>query len=111
MAHTPETVVLIDKTVTRYQAEIVEIDQRLQELADLALQDWLLMEACKDYDTIELSDDVVGKARRKQWKALRDKKRNLEKMIAALQDLRQTAGAPEGEKLRKKFEQETEKYQ
>ena len=111
MAQAPETVVLIDKTATRFQAEIVEIDKQLQEVADLALQDWLLMEACKDYDTIELSDDVVGKARRKQWKALRDKKRNLEKMLAALQDLRQTAGAPEGEKLRKKFEQETEKYQ
>ncbi len=111
MAKPPETVVLIDKTVNRYQAEIVAIDEQLQGVADLALQDWLLMEACKDYDTIELGDDVVGKARRKQWKALRDKKRNLEKMIAALQDLRQTAGAPEGEKLRKKFEQELEKYQ
>jgi hypothetical protein len=111
MAPTPETVVLIDETLTRYQHEITEIDKQLQEVAELALQDWLLMEACKDYDTIELGDDIVGKARRKQWKALRDKKRNLEKMIAALQDLRQTAGAPEGEKLRKKFEQETEKYQ
>jgi hypothetical protein len=58
-----------------------------------------------------LSDDVIGKARRKQWKALRDKKRNFEKMIAALQDLRQVASTPEGEKLRKKFEQEMEKYQ
>ena len=111
MAKTPETVILIDKTVAHYQTEIVEIDRRLQEVSDLALQDWLLMEACKDYDTIELGDEVVGKARRKQWKALRDKKRNLEKMIAALQDLRQIAGAPEGEKLRKKFEQEMEKYQ
>ena len=111
MAQAPETVVLIDKTLTRYQDEIAEIDKQLQGVADLALQDWLLLEACKDYDTIELSDDVIGKARRKQWKALRDKKRNLEKMIAALQDLRHTAGAPEGEKLRKKFEQETEKYQ
>ena len=111
MAQAPETVVLIDKTLTRYQNGIAEIDKQLQEMAELALQDWLLMEACKDYDTIELSDDVIGKARRKQWKALRDKKRNLERMIAALQDLRQIAGAPEGEKLRKKFEQETEKYQ
>jgi hypothetical protein len=111
MAQAPETVALIDKTLTRYQNEIAEIDKQLQGVAELALQDWLLMEACKDYDTIELSDDVIGKARRKQWKALRDKKRNLERMIAALQDLRQTAGAPEGEKLRKKFEQETEKYQ
>ena len=111
MAKAPESVILIDKTVTRYQTEIVEIDKQLQEVADYALQDWLLMEACKDYDTIEMSDEVVGKARRKQWKALRDRKRNLEKMIAALQDLRQMASAPEGEKLRKKFEQEQEKYQ
>ena len=111
MAKTPETVVLIDKTAARFQSEIADIDKQLQEVADLALQDWLLLEACKDYDTIELGDDVVGKARRKQWKTLRDKKRNLEKMIAALQDLRQIAGAPEGEKLRKKFEQEMEKYQ
>jgi hypothetical protein len=111
MAKAPESVVLIDKTLNRYQADIAEIDKQLQDVADLALQDWLLLEACKDYDTIELGDDIVGKARRKQWKALRDKRRNLEKMIAALQDLRQTAGAPEGEKLRKKFEQETEKYQ
>ncbi|HSD83679.1 MAG TPA: hypothetical protein VLG46_07465 [Anaerolineae bacterium] len=111
MAKTPEAVILIGKTASRYQAEIAEIDKQLQEMADLALQDWLLLEACKDYDTIELGDDIVGKARRKQWKALRDKKRNLEKMIVALQDLRQVAAAPEGEKLRKKFEQEMEKYQ
>jgi hypothetical protein len=111
MAKAPESVVLIDKTITRYQTEIVEIEKQLQEAADRALQDWLLLEACKDYDTIELGDDVIGKARRKQWKALRDQKRNLEKMIAALQDLRQTASTPEGEKLRKKFEQEIEKYQ
>src|SRR5512146_1418673 len=94
MAKAPEAVVLIDKTTTRYQAEIADIDKQLQGVADLALQDWLLMEACKDYDTIELGDDVIGKARRKQWKALRDQKRNLEKMIAALQDLRQTASTP-----------------
>jgi hypothetical protein len=111
MAKTPEAVILIDKTTSRYQAEITEIDKQLQGMADLALQDWLLLEACKDYDTIELDDNIVGKARRKQWKALRDKKRNLEKMLVALQDLRQVAAAPEGEKLRKKFEQELEKYQ
>ena len=110
MAKAPESVVLIDKTIARFQTEIAEIDKQLQGVADLALQDWLLMEACKDYDTIELSDEVVGKARRKQWKALRDRRRNLEKMIAALQDLRQIAAAPEGEKLRKKLEQEMEKY-
>ena len=111
MAKTPEAVTSIDKAANRYQAEIAEIDKQLQGVADLALQDWLLLEACKDYDTIELGDDIIGKARRKQWKALRDKKRNLEKMLAALQDLRQIAGTPEGEKLRKKFEQEMEKYQ
>jgi hypothetical protein len=111
MAKAPESVMFIDKTLNRYQAEIAEIDKQLQGVADLALQDWLLLEACKDYDTIELGDDIVGKARRKQWKALRDRKRNLEKMIAALQDLRQIAGTPEGEKLRKKFDQEMEKYQ
>lgn len=111
MANVVDSIILIDQTITRYQNEIAGIEQQLQDVAGLALQDWLLMEACKDYDTIDLGDDVVGKARRKQWKALRDKKRNLEKMIAALQDLRQTAAAPEGEKLRKKFDQEWEKYQ
>jgi hypothetical protein len=111
MAKAPESVVLIDKTINRYAADLSEIDRQLQDVADLALQDWLLLEACKDYDTIELGDDIVGKGRRKQWKALRDKKRNLEKMIAALQDLRQIAGTPEGEKLRKKLDQEIEKYQ
>ena len=110
MAKAPESVALIDKTINRYQAEIADIDKQLQGVADLALQDWLLMEACKEYDTIELSDEVIGKARRKQWKALRDRKRNLEKMIAALQDLRLIASSPDGEKLRKKFDQEMEKY-
>jgi hypothetical protein len=111
MAKAPKSVASIDKIISRYQTEIGDIDQQLQGMAELALQDWLLLEACKDYDTIELSDEVIGKARRKQWKALRDRKRNLEKMIAALQDLRQAAAAPEGEKLRKKFDQEMEKYQ
>jgi hypothetical protein len=106
-----EMVALIDKSLARYQAHIAELETQLQTESQHALEDWLLMEACKDYDTIDLGDDIVGKARRKQWKELRDQKRNLEKMIAALQDLRLIAGAPEGEKLRKKFEQETEKYQ
>jgi hypothetical protein len=106
-----EITAVIDQSIARYQAEIAEVETHLQAEAHHALEDWLLMEACKDYDTIELSDDVVGKAHRKQWKALRDKKRTIEKMIAALQDLRLIAGTPEGEKLRKKFEQETEKYQ
>ncbi len=111
MAKTPDAVALIDTTIARYQAEISEIDSQLRDTADLALQDWLLLEACKDYDTIDLGDDIVGKARRKEWKAMRDKKRNLEKMLVALQDLRQTAATADGDKLRRKFEQETEKYQ
>jgi hypothetical protein len=111
MAKAPESVVLIDKTINRYQAEIADIDKQLQGVADLALQDWLLLEACKEYDTIELSDEVIGKAQRKHWKALRETRRNLEKMIAALQDLRLLASSPDGEKLRKKFDQEMEKYQ
>jgi hypothetical protein len=106
-----EMVALIDQSIARYQAEIAELETLLQSEANHALEDWLLMEACKDYDTIDLGDDIVGKARRKHWKALRDQKRNTEKMITALQALRETAAAPDGEKLRKKFEQETEKYQ
>jgi len=106
-----EIVALIDQSIARYQAEIAEFETLLQAEAQHALEDWLLMEACKDYDTIDLGDDIVGKARRKHWKTLRDQKRNSEKMIAALQDLRLISAAPEGEKLRKKFEQEVEKYQ
>ena len=48
---------------------------------------------------------------RKQFKALRDKKRNLEKMIEALQALQDMAQAPEGEKFLKKLENEREKFQ
>ena len=105
-----EMVKLIDQSIARYQAEIAELETRLQTESNHALEDWLLMEACKDFDTIDLGDDIVGKARRKGWKALRDQKRNTEKMIDALTALRETAAAPEGEKLRKKFEAETEKY-
>ena len=99
MAKALDSVTFIDKAVARYQSEITEIEDQLHSMADLALQDWLLLEACKDYDTIDLGDDIVGKARRKEWKALRDKKRNLEKMIVALQDLRQIAASDDGEKL------------
>ncbi len=111
MAKIADAVALIDKTIARNQAELADIDNQLHSLADLGLQDWLLLEACKDYDTIDLGDDIVGKSRRKEWKALRDKKRNLEKMLVALQDLRQMASSADGEKLRRKFEQEAEKYQ
>jgi hypothetical protein len=106
-----EMVALIDQSIARYQAEITELETLLQTEANHALEDWLLMEACKDFDTIDLGDDIVGKARRKHWKVLRDQKRNTEKMINALQALRETAAAPDGEKLRKKFDQEVEKYQ
>jgi len=53
----------------------------LQTEANHGVDDWLLMEAGKGYDTIDLADDVAGQARRKHWKALRDQKRNTEKMI------------------------------
>ena len=105
-----ELVGLIDQTITRYTQDIAAIEAQLTHDAQAALEDWLLVEACKDYDTIDLDPEVTGKSRRKAYKALRDKKRNIEKMVVALQALRETAEAPEGEKLRKKFEAETEKY-
>jgi len=110
MAEDIEIIALIDQTLERFTAEIKTMEQELQAEAAKALQDWLLVEACKDYDTIELEPDITGKAHRKAYKALRDKKRNTEKMIVALQDLRDAAVSPEGEKLRKKFEAEAEKY-
>ncbi len=100
----------IDQTIARYTQDIATLDAQLALEAEAALEDWLLVEACKDYDTIDLDPDVTGKSRRKHFKALRDEKRNIEKMIVALQALRETAQASEGEKLRKKFEAETEKY-
>lgn len=111
MAAENEVVAMIDKSIARYSAEVSNLEKQLKTEAGLALEDWLLMEACKDYDTIELEADVTGKARRKSFKAMREKKRNLEKMIAALQDLRETAATAGGEKLRKKFSAETEKYE
>ena len=105
-----ELVGAIDQTLARYTQDLAAIDAQLTQDAQAALEDWLLVEACKDYDTIDLDPEVTGKSRRKNFKALREKKRNIEKMIVALQALRETALAPEGEKLRKKFEAETEKY-
>ena len=105
-----EFVGLIDQTIARYTQDLTAMDTQLTQAAQAALEDWLLVEACKDYDTIDLDPEVTGKSRRKAYKALRDKKRNIEKMVVALQALRETALAPEGEKLRKKFEAETEKY-
>ena len=102
---------LIEETLGRLAAETAELNSEVRVAASRALEDWLLVEACKDYDTIELDDALTGKARRKQFKALREKKRNLEKMIVAMQDLQQTVRSPEGEKLRKKFEAERDKYQ
>jgi hypothetical protein len=102
---------MIEKTIARLTAEVGELNGEIQLAAEHALQDWLLVEACKDYDTIELDEALTGKARRKQFKALREKKRNLEKMIVALQDLQQLVQAPEGEKLHKKFEAERAKYE
>ena len=105
-----EFIDLIDQTIARYTQDIAAIEAQLTHDAQAALEDWLLVEACKDYDTIDLDPEVTGKSRRKNFKALREKKRNIEKMMVALQALREIALAPEGEKLRKKFEAETEKY-
>ncbi|HZY41980.1 MAG TPA: hypothetical protein VFF59_08265 [Anaerolineae bacterium] len=105
-----ELVGLIDQTLARYTNDVRSLEDQLQQETATALEDWLLVEACKDYDTIDLDPEVTGKSRRKNFKALREKKRNIEKMIVALQALRETALAPEGEKLRKKFDAETEKY-
>jgi len=100
----------IDQTIERLTAQCADIEAQLHASSALALSDWLIVEACKDYDTIDLDPDMTGKTRRKQWKTLREQKRNLEKMIVALQDLRQLAQGDGGEKLRKKFEAEAEKY-
>jgi hypothetical protein len=111
VATEPELAALIEQSIKRLGAERKTLEKHMKETADLALMDWLLLAACADYDTIELDDAITGKAQRKQYKALRDQKRNVEKMLAALQDLQQIAGSPEGEKLRRKFEAEAEKYQ
>ena len=102
---------LIKATLDRLTAERAALEEQLQLEAELAQQDWLVIEACKDFDTIELDDHITGKLHRKQFKALRDKKRNLEKMIEALHALQETAQAPDGDKLVKKLENEREKYQ
>ena len=104
------TEALVEQSIARLTAESQELSGEIQLAAAQALEDWLLVEACKDYDTIELDDTLTGKARRKKFKALREKKRNVEKMIVAMQELLQTVQAPEGEKLRRKIEAEFVKY-
>ena len=111
MASEHNLVMALDQAIARHTAAIAELDKQLQEQAALALEDWLVAEACKDYDTIDLDLEVTSKAHRKTFKALREKKRNVEKILVALQALRETAAAPDGEKLRKKFSAETEKYE
>ncbi len=111
MASEHELVVALDQSIARQMAAIAELDRQLQEQAALALEDWLLVEACKDYDTIDLDPDVTSKAHRKIFKTLREKKRNVEKILVALQALRETAATADGEKLRKKFSTEMEKYE
>ncbi len=102
---------MIENTIKRLTTERTALDQQMKDTSDQALMDWLLLAACSDYDTIELDPAITGKAQRKQYKALRDQKRNIDKMLAALQELQQIAESPEGEKLRRKFETEAEKYQ
>jgi hypothetical protein len=102
---------MLAETIKRLTIERKALDKQMRETVDQALMDWLILAACADYDTIELDAGVTGKAQRKQFKALRDQRRNLDKMLAAVQDLQQIAASPEGEKLRKKFDAEVEKYQ
>ena len=102
---------MIEQAIKRLNAERKALDKQMKETADQALMDWLLLTACVDYDTIELDSAITGKAQRQHFKALRDRKRNLEKMLEALQDLQQIAQSPEGEKLHKKYGAEVEKYQ
>jgi hypothetical protein len=111
MSSTREATALIKQAIARLTAEQAALEQELQTEAGLALEDWLLVEACKDYDTIDLESSVTGKAHRKQFKALREKKRNTEKLIEAMQALLEIARTPDGEKLLKKFADEQEKYQ
>ncbi len=106
-----QTETLIKELITRFTAECETLEREIQSESQKGLEDWLLVEACKDYDTIELDGEITGKSHRKKFKALRDKKRNTEKMIVGLQALLEIAQTPEGEKLRKKFEAEREKYQ
>src|SRR3972149_2463249 len=106
-----QTETLIKELIDRFTAECETLEREIQSESQKGLEDWLLVEACKDYDTIELDGEITGKAHRKKFKALRDKKRNTEKMIVGLKALLEIAQAPEGEKLRKKFEAEREKYQ
>jgi hypothetical protein len=111
MSSTWEATALIEQAIARLTAEQAAREQELQLEADLALEDWLLVEACKDYDMIDLEPAITGKSHRKYFKALRDRKRNTEKMIVALQALLEIARTPGGEKLLKKFADEQEKYQ
>jgi hypothetical protein len=111
MSSTWEATALIEQAIARLTAEQAALEQELQTEAGFALEDWLLVEACKDYDTIDLDPPITGKSHRKHFKALREKKRNTEKMIVAMQALLEIAGTPEGEKLLKKFADEQEKYQ
>jgi hypothetical protein len=110
MDTTVDIIAHIDQTIARLTAQRNDLEREMLADAELALADWLIVEACKDYDTIDLDPDMTGKTRRKQFKARREQKRNLEKIIVALQDLRAQAQDESGEKLRKKFESEAEKY-
>ena len=111
MATDTELSTMIEQTIKRLNAERKALDKQMKETADQALMDWLLLMACVDYDTIELDSAITSKAERKHFKALRDQKRNLEKMLEALQDLQQMANSSDSEKLHKKYEAEVEKYQ
>jgi hypothetical protein len=110
MSDSPRVETVIEQTLARLTAEVQVLQEQMQAARDQALEDWITVEACKDYDTIDLDPDMTGKSHRKQYKALREKKRNVEKMMVALQDLLATAQSESGDKLAKKFAAELEKY-
>ena len=101
----------IENAITRLIGELRDLDQELDQAVTSALEDWLITTACEDYDTIDLNVVLTEKVWRKQFKHLREMRRNLEKMIAALRVLQDTAHSPAGEKLQKKFEAEQERFQ
>jgi len=49
------TEALVEQSIARLTAESQELSGEIQLAAAQALEDWLLVEACKDYDTIRSS--------------------------------------------------------
>ena len=52
-----QTETLIKELITRFTTECETLEREIQSESQKGLEDWLLVEACKDYDTIELEND------------------------------------------------------